>query len=72
MKSLLLAIKSIKPKDLFLIFAGSMLYVLSIKFFVTPNHLYNSGFMGDFSEKTGIQKLEKGQTFHAEYSITIH
>lgn len=32
----------------------------------------NSGFMGDFSEKTGIQKLEKGQTFHAEYSITIH
>lgn len=46
MKSLLLSIKGIKPKDLFLIFAGSMLYVLSIKFFVTPNHLYNSGFMG--------------------------
>lgn len=46
MKSLILSIKEIKPKDLFLVFAGSMLYVLSIKFFVTPNHIYNSGFMG--------------------------
>ncbi len=32
----------------------------------------NSGFIGDFSEKTGIQKLEKDAAFHAEYSITIH
>ena len=36
----------LKPVELFKIFAGSMLFVISIKAFVIPSHVYNSGFMG--------------------------
>lgn len=34
------------PNEILKVFVGSMLFVLSIKFFVTPSHIYNAGFMG--------------------------
>lgn len=34
------------PNELLKVFVGSMMFVLSIKFFVTPSHIYNAGFMG--------------------------
>lgn len=36
----------LKPVELAKIFVGSILFVISVKAFVIPSHVYNSGFMG--------------------------